>query len=230
MSFTFPCDCRVHRGCSLCCKAHTVGAARKDGTLPGRAPFPGRHCRHQWWSRCICQSAPLCQRDPRGASQPSLSINRYRCSQLFVKPCSCSHIRTHQVLEQLIGLHVAASHYAGGSLQLIPALLSKLQSTHTPCGGSGGEVSWNRVGAWAAAARSEAVSIAYKWRPAWAVLASYAPVAVRLHLALFYFYGVYYHWAKRATGVPRLHPISHMYLPARHPISHLNQISHSSSE
>ncbi|CAL8460771.1 g302 [Coccomyxa elongata] len=64
----------------------------------------------------------------------------------------------------------------------------------------GGDGSWNRVGAWAAAARSEAVSIASKWRPAWAVLASYAPVAVRLHLALFYFYGVYYHWAKRATG------------------------------
>ncbi len=60
------------------------------------------------------------------------------------------------------------------------------------------------MGAWAAAARSEAVSIASKWRPAWAVLASYAPVAVRLHLALFYFYGVYYHWAKRATGVPLL--------------------------
>jgi hypothetical protein len=32
------------------------------------------------------------------------------------------------------------------------------------------------------------------------VLATYAPVAARLHLALFYFYGVYYHWAKRATG------------------------------
>ena len=67
---------------------------------------------------------------------------------------------------------------------------------------AGEEGIWNRVGAWAAGARHDAVSIAFKWRPAWAVLASYAPVAVRLHLALFYFYGVYYHWAKRATGAP----------------------------
>lgn len=44
------------------------------------------------------------------------------------------------------------------------------------------------------------MNAASKWRPAWAVLASYAPVSARLHLALFYFYGVYYHWAKRATG------------------------------
>ena len=76
------------------------------------------------------------------------------------------------------------------------------------CVGAGEEGIWNRVGDWAAAARHEAVSIAFKWRPAWAVLASYAPVAVRLHLALFYFYGVYYHWAKRATGAPEFctHP------------------------
>ena len=44
------------------------------------------------------------------------------------------------------------------------------------------------------------MNAASKWRPAWAILASYAPVSARLHLALFYFYGVYYHWAKRATG------------------------------
>ena len=44
------------------------------------------------------------------------------------------------------------------------------------------------------------MNAASKWRPAWAVLAGYAPVSARLHLALFYFYGVYYHWAKRATG------------------------------
>lgn len=59
---------------------------------------------------------------------------------------------------------------------------------------------WARAGAWAAAAKREAMNAASKWRPAWAVLAGYAPVSARLHLALFYFYGVYYHWAKRATG------------------------------
>ena len=59
---------------------------------------------------------------------------------------------------------------------------------------------WRAVGQWAAAARREAAGAASKWRPIWAVLAGYAPVTVRLHLALFYFYGVYYHWAKRATG------------------------------
>lgn len=48
------------------------------------------------------------------------------------------------------------------------------------------------------------MNAASKWRPAWAVLAGYAPVSARLHLALFYFYGVYYHWAKRATGEPLL--------------------------
>ena len=53
---------------------------------------------------------------------------------------------------------------------------------------------------WAAAAKREAMNAASKWRPAWAVLAGYVPVSARLHLALFYFYGVYYHWAKRATG------------------------------
>jgi len=37
-------------------------------------------------------------------------------------------------------------------------------------------------------------------RRAWGAAAAYAPEAVRLHLALFYFFGVYYHWAKRATG------------------------------
>lgn len=39
-------------------------------------------------------------------------------------------------------------------------------------------------------------------RRAWTVAAAHAPEAVRLHLALFYFFGVYYHWAKRATGAP----------------------------
>ena len=59
---------------------------------------------------------------------------------------------------------------------------------------------WVRASEWAAAAKREAMNAASKWRPAWAVLAGYAPVSARLHLALFYFYGVYYHWAKRATG------------------------------
>ena len=75
-----------------------------------------------------------------------------------------------------------------------------------PCAGEeggGGYASaraWSAVGQWAGTARQGAALAAQKWRPAWAVLASYAPVAARLHLALFYFYGVYYHWAKRATG------------------------------
>ncbi len=55
------------------------------------------------------------------------------------------------------------------------------------------------------------MNAASKWRPAWAVLAGYAPVSARLHLALFYFYGVYYHWAKRATGESLL-----MLCPALH--------------
>ena len=66
---------------------------------------------------------------------------------------------------------------------------------------------WARASEWAAAAKREAMNAASKWRPAWAVLAGYAPVSARLHLALFYFYGVYYHWAKRATGAayPHIH-------------------------
>ncbi len=68
---------------------------------------------------------------------------------------------------------------------------------------------WSALGQWAGGAARGASHAAQKWRPAWAVLASYAPVAARLHLALFYFYGVYYHWAKRATGartcaIPRI--------------------------
>ncbi len=67
---------------------------------------------------------------------------------------------------------------------------------------------WARASDWAAAAKREAMNAASKWRPAWAVLAGYAPVSARLHLALFYFYGVYYHWAKRATGAA--HPHTHL--------------------
>ncbi len=76
-------------------------------------------------------------------------------------------------------------------------------------GGSEQGQAWSRVGTWAEAARDGALRAASKWQPAWAVLASYAPVAARLHLALFYFYGVYYHWAKRATGA-----LSSVYLMA----------------
>ncbi|KAA6428149.1 MAG: peroxisome biogenesis factor 10-like, partial [Trebouxia sp. A1-2] len=42
--------------------------------------------------------------------------------------------------------------------------------------------------------------IAGRWRSLWQVLSQYSGAAVRLHLALFYFYGLYYHWSKRATG------------------------------
>ena len=38
------------------------------------------------------------------------------------------------------------------------------------------------------------------WRTVWQVLSQCSGAAVRLHLALFYFYGLYYHWSKRATG------------------------------
>ena len=41
---------------------------------------------------------------------------------------------------------------------------------------------------------------ASRWRNVWQVLSQYSGAAVRLHLALFYFYGLYYHWSKRATG------------------------------
>ena len=67
------------------------------------------------------------------------------------------------------------------------------------------------TGAWAAAMESRvhrasvlgsrvSTAAAAEARRAWAALSGYAPEAVRLHLALFYFFGVYYHWAKRATG------------------------------
>lgn len=39
-----------------------------------------------------------------------------------------------------------------------------------------------------------------RWQQLWRVMKSNSGVAVRLHLVLFYFYGVYYHWAKRLTG------------------------------
>jgi peroxin-10 len=42
---------------------------------------------------------------------------------------------------------------------------------------------------------------ALKWKAVWQVLLQYSGFATRLHLALFYFYGVYYHWHKRAAGV-----------------------------
>lgn len=67
------------------------------------------------------------------------------------------------------------------------------------------------TGAWAAAMESRvhrasvlgsriSTAAAAEARRAWAALSGYAPEAVRLHLALFYFFGVYYHWAKRTTG------------------------------
>ncbi|KAK9820622.1 hypothetical protein WJX72_012437 [[Myrmecia] bisecta] len=43
--------------------------------------------------------------------------------------------------------------------------------------------------------------LAVRWQQVWLALLPYQGVAVRLHLALFYFYGVYYHWAKRSAGV-----------------------------
>lgn len=43
-------------------------------------------------------------------------------------------------------------------------------------------------------------SITSRWRGIWQVLSQYSGPAMRLHLALFYFYGLYYHWSKRATG------------------------------
>ena len=43
-------------------------------------------------------------------------------------------------------------------------------------------------------------SVAGKWRAVWQAVSQYSSGAVRLHLALFYFYGLYYHWSKRATG------------------------------
>ena len=81
-----------------------------------------------------------------------------------------------------------------------------LRHLHTHAGGTGfpTQQAWERASAWAAAAKREAMNAASKWRPAWAVLAGYVPVSARLHLALFYFYGVYYHWAKRATGDPHI--------------------------
>lgn len=39
-----------------------------------------------------------------------------------------------------------------------------------------------------------------RWHTVWRVLSQYLGAAMRLHLALFYFYGLYYHWSKRATG------------------------------
>lgn len=39
-----------------------------------------------------------------------------------------------------------------------------------------------------------------RWRSVAAALCQYSGAAVRAHLALFYFYGCYYHWSKRATG------------------------------
>ena len=43
-------------------------------------------------------------------------------------------------------------------------------------------------------------SVAAWWRKMWQVLSQYSGAGMRLHLALFYFYGLYYHWSKRATG------------------------------
>lgn len=42
--------------------------------------------------------------------------------------------------------------------------------------------------------------LAAKWGKVWHILSQYSGAAIRLHLALFYFYGLYYHWSKRATG------------------------------
>lgn len=54
---------------------------------------------------------------------------------------------------------------------------------------------------WTASLDRLTQKIAGSWRSLWQVLSQYSGAAVRLHLALFYFYGLYYHWSKRATGV-----------------------------
>ena len=43
-------------------------------------------------------------------------------------------------------------------------------------------------------------SVVATWRMVWQVLSSYSGPAVRMHLAFFYFFGLYYHWSKRVTG------------------------------
>ena len=53
---------------------------------------------------------------------------------------------------------------------------------------------------WTASLDRLTQKIAGSWRSLWQVLSQYSGAAVRLHLALFYFYGLYYHWSKRATG------------------------------
>ena len=45
-------------------------------------------------------------------------------------------------------------------------------------------------------------AFAGKWRNIWQVMSQYSGAAMRLQLALFYFYGLYYHGSHRATGAP----------------------------
>ncbi|DBB14188.1 TPA: hypothetical protein ACH3X3_001137 [Trebouxia sp. C0006] len=57
--------------------------------------------------------------------------------------------------------------------------------------------------------------IAGRWRSLWQVLSQYSGAAVRLHLALFYFYGLYYHWSKRATGKFCVQAVAALHLRTR---------------
>ena len=51
---------------------------------------------------------------------------------------------------------------------------------------------------------------AERWRGVWEVLLQYSSEATRLHLALFYFYGIYYQWSKRLAGGGWFWPTAHL--------------------
>ena len=70
-----------------------------------------------------------------------------------------------------------------------PAPAAALDSTHS------GEHSL-----WSDTAATVVRQAAEQWRGVWEVLLQYSSEATRLHLALFYFYGIYYQWSKRLTG------------------------------
>lgn len=85
-------------------------------------------------------------------------------------------------------LAAAGDHHAEtGSWFLASA--AALESTHS------GEHSL-----WGDTAATVVRQAAERWRGLWEVLLQYSSEATRLHLALFYFYGIYYQWSKRLTG------------------------------
>ena len=53
---------------------------------------------------------------------------------------------------------------------------------------------------WLAAYKQLTETLLLRWRKLWQIVSPYSGIAMRLHLALFYSYGLYYHWSKRATG------------------------------